>query len=64
MPDEFDHEVIDSPQALFRHLYEAHGLVEALDLDRDTAPLQFWLRRHTELERAAIRAPAPALVTC
>src|SRR6266540_4640259 len=58
MPDDLDHEVIDSPQALFRHLYEAHGLVEALDLDPDTAPLQFWLRRHTELERAATRAAA------
>jgi|SRR6266487_1948834 hypothetical protein len=63
MPDEFDHEVIDSPQALFRHLYEAHGLVEALDLDPDTAPLQFWLRRHTELERAATRAPAQDRIT-
>ena len=63
MPDEFDHEVIDSPQALFRHLYEAHGLVEALDLDPDTAPLQFWLRRHTELERAATRAPAQDPIT-
>jgi hypothetical protein len=63
MPDEFDHEVIDSPQALFRHLYEAHGLAEALDLDPDTAPLQFWLRRHTELERAATRAPAQDRIT-
>ncbi|HEX8858442.1 MAG TPA: hypothetical protein VGC06_04980, partial [Actinomycetes bacterium] len=53
MPDELDHEVIDSPQALFRHLYEAHGVIEALDLDPDTAPLQFWLRRHSDLERAA-----------
>ena len=58
MPDDLDHEVIDSPQALFRHLYEAHGLVEALDLDPATAPLQFWLRRHTELERAASRPAA------
>ena len=58
MPDELDHEVIDSPQALFRHLYEAHGVIEALDLDQDTAPLQFWLRRHAELERAATRATA------
>jgi hypothetical protein len=56
MPDELDHEVIDSPQALFRHLYEAHGVIEALDLDTETAPLQFWLRRHAELERAAVRA--------
>lgn len=55
MPDDLDHEVIDSPQALFRHLYEAHGVVEALDLDPATAPLQFWLRKHTELERAATR---------
>lgn len=58
MPDDLDHEVIDSPQALFRHLYEAHGLVEALDLDPATAPLQFWLRRHAELERAASRGAA------
>jgi hypothetical protein len=58
MPDDFDHEVIDSPQALFRHLYEAHGVVEALDLDPATAPLQFWLRRHSELERATTRAAA------
>jgi hypothetical protein len=58
MPDDLDHEVIDSPQALFRHLYEAHGLVEALDLDSETAPLQFWLRRHAELERAAARSAA------
>jgi hypothetical protein len=47
-----DHEVIDSPEALFRHLYEEHGVAEARDLDPETAPLQFWLRRHTELERA------------
>jgi hypothetical protein len=53
MPDDLDHEVIDSPQALFRHLYEAHAVLEALDLDPATAPLQFWLRKHTELERAA-----------
>ena len=52
-----DHEVIDSPEALFRHLYEEHGVEEARDLDPDTAPLQFWLRRHTELERAQ---PAPS----
>jgi hypothetical protein len=47
-----DHEVIDSPEALFRHLYEEHGVEEARELDPDTAPLQFWLRRHTDLERA------------
>ena len=52
-----DHEVIDSPEALFRHLYEEHGVEEARELDPDTAPLQFWLRRHTELERAQ---PAPS----
>src|SRR6266536_1455571 len=56
MPDDLDHEVIDSPQALFRHLYEAHGFVEALDLDPATAPLQFWLRKHAELERSTARA--------
>jgi hypothetical protein len=57
-----DHEVIDSPEALFRHLYEEHGLEEARDLDPETAPLQFWLRRHTDLERAqraARRQPEP-----
>jgi hypothetical protein len=47
-----DHEVIDSPEALFRHLYEEHGVEEARELDPDSAPLQFWLRRHTDLERA------------
>jgi hypothetical protein len=47
-----DHEVIDSPEALFRHLYEEHGVEEARDLDPETAPLQFWLRRHADLERA------------
>jgi hypothetical protein len=47
-----DHEVIDSPEALFRHLYDEHGVEEALDLDPETAPVQFWLRRHAELERA------------
>jgi hypothetical protein len=46
-----DHEVIDSPEALFRHLYEEHEVEEARDLDPDTAPLQFWLRRHADLER-------------
>src|SRR6266700_2194673 len=46
-----DHEVIDSPEALFLHLYEAHNVEEARDLDPDSAPLQFWLRRHAELER-------------
>jgi hypothetical protein len=47
-----DHEIIDSPEALFRHLYEEHGVAEALELDPETAPVQFWLRRHAELERA------------
>jgi hypothetical protein len=47
-----DHEVIDSPEALYRHLYEEHGVEEARELDPETAPLQFWLRRHAELERA------------
>jgi hypothetical protein len=58
-----DHEIIDSPEALFRHLYEEHGVEEARDLDPGTAPLQFWLRRHTELERAQRtprRQPEPA----
>ena len=57
-----DHEIIDSPEALFRHLYEEHGVSEARDLDPDTAPLQFWLRRHADLERAqrAGRAAPPA----
>jgi hypothetical protein len=57
-----DHEVIDSPEALFRHLYEEHGVEEARDLDPETAPVQFWLRRHGELERAerAARRPDPA----
>ena len=57
-----DHEVIDSPEALFRHLYEEHGVEEARDLDPETAPLQFWLRRHADLERAqraARRQPEP-----
>jgi hypothetical protein len=57
-----DHEVIDSPEALFRHLYEEHGVEEARDLDPDTAPVQFWLRRHADLERAeraARRQPDP-----
>jgi hypothetical protein len=62
---EADHEVIDSPEALFRHLYEEHGVEEARDLDPETAPLQFWLRRHAELERAERAArgqpdPSPA----
>jgi hypothetical protein len=69
MPDDVDHEVIDSPQALLRHLYEAHGVQEARDVNPSTAPLQFWVRRHAELERvgatsrgepAAPPAPAPA----
>jgi hypothetical protein len=54
-----DHEVIDSPEALFRHLYEEHGVEEARELDPETAPLQFWLRRHAELERAQRTARAP-----
>jgi hypothetical protein len=53
MSADADHEVIDSPEALFRHLYEAHGVQEALELDPETAPVQFWLRRHAELEREA-----------
>jgi hypothetical protein len=52
MPDDFDHEVIDSPQALLRHLYEAHGVQEARDVNPNTAPVQFWVRKHAELERA------------
>jgi hypothetical protein len=62
MPADADHEVIDSPEALFRHLYEEHGVEEARDLDPETAPLQFWLRRHADLERAqraARRQPEP-----
>ncbi|HVG65735.1 MAG TPA: hypothetical protein VND02_06650, partial [Actinomycetota bacterium] len=55
-----DHEVIDSPEALFRHLYEEHGVEEARELDPDTAPLQFWLRRHTDLERAERAARRPS----
>ena len=53
-----DHEVIDSPEALFRHLYEEHGVEEARELDPDTAPLQFWLRR-ADLERAERAARRP-----
>ena len=53
MSEDADHEVIDSPQALFRHLYEAHHLQEARDLDPYTAPVQFWMRKHNELEREA-----------
>jgi outer membrane biosynthesis protein TonB len=62
MSADADHEVIDSPEALFRHLYEEHGVEEARDLDPETAPLQFWLRRHADLERAqraAARRPEP-----
>ena len=61
MSADADHEVIDSPEALFRHLYEEHGVEEARDLDPDSAPLQFWLRRHADLERAqrAARRPGP-----
>jgi len=53
MSADADHEVIDSPEALFRHLYEAHHVEEALDLDPASAPVHFWLRRHAELEREA-----------
>jgi hypothetical protein len=53
MSADADHEVIESPEALFRHLYEAHGVQEALELDPETAPVQFWVRRHAELEREA-----------
>jgi hypothetical protein len=60
MSADADHEVIDSPEALFRHLYEAHHVEEALDLDPETAPVQFWLRRHAELERQARPAQRPA----
>jgi hypothetical protein len=60
MSADADHEVIDSPEALFHHLYEAHHVEEALDLDPETAPVQFWLRRHAELERQARPAPRPA----
>jgi hypothetical protein len=64
MSADADHEVIDSPEALFRHLYEEHHVEEVLDLDPETAPVQFWLRRHAELEREARTArrqadPAP-----
>jgi hypothetical protein len=62
MSADTDHEVIDSPEALFRHLYEAHHVEEALDLDPATAPVHFWLRRHAELEgeaRAARRQDQP-----
>jgi hypothetical protein len=58
MSADADHEVIDSPEALFRHLYEAHHVEEALDLDPADAPVHFWLRRHAELEREA-RATRP-----
>jgi len=53
MSTDADHEVIDSPEALFRHLYEVHHVEEALALDPASAPVQFWLRRHAELEREA-----------
>jgi hypothetical protein len=54
-----DHQVIDSPEALFRHLYEDHQVEEARDLDPLAAPVHFWLRRHAELEREE-RAAASA----
>ena len=60
MSTDADHEVIDSPEALFRHLYEAHQVEEALDLDPASAPVQFWLRRHAELEREAGTARRPS----
>src|SRR6266545_4618773 len=53
-----EHEVIDRPAALFRHLSEAHGLDEARDLDPFTTPVHPWLRRHADLERAARLAAA------
>jgi hypothetical protein len=53
-----EHEVIDSPAALFRHLVEAHDLAEARELDPITTPVHPWLRRHAELERAARLAAA------
>jgi hypothetical protein len=62
MFDDVDHEVIDSPAALLRHLYEEHHVAEARDLDPATAPVQFWLRRHAELERAATLQAARAIV--
>ncbi len=58
MPADFDHEVIDSPEALLQHLDETHGVQEARDADPATAPTQFWLRKHAELERASGRADA------
>src|SRR5262245_39179616 len=59
MSTDADHEVIDSPEALFRHLYEEHGVEEARDLDPETPPRQSWLRRHTGLERAERAARRP-----
>ncbi len=53
-----EHEVIDSPAALFRHLSEAHGLDEARELDPVTTSVHPWLRRHDDLERAARLAAA------
>jgi hypothetical protein len=58
MPDD-DHEVIDSPAALLQHLYEAHGVQEARDANPTTAPMQFWLRKHDELERTAGQGGGP-----
>ena len=63
-----DHQVIDSPEALFRHLYEDHQVEEVRDLDPLAAPLHFWLRRHAELERderaaAAAGRPRPPAAT-
>jgi hypothetical protein len=53
-----EHEVIDSPAALFRHLSEAHGVDEARELDPVTTPVHPWLRRHADLEQAARLAAA------
>jgi hypothetical protein len=66
MSVEADHQVIDSPEALFRHLYEDHQVEEVRDLDPLAAPLHFWLRRHAELERderAAAGQPQPPAAT-
>jgi hypothetical protein len=68
MPVDADHQVIDSPEALFRHLYEDHQVEEVRDLDPLAAPLHFWLRRHAELERderaaAAAGQPRPPAAT-
>jgi hypothetical protein len=51
-----EHEVIESAEALFRHLHEAHGVEAAAGLDPDSTPVEPWLRRHAALERAARRS--------